>query len=86
MSSAAHHLQCARWDRSAMIDQIHEFSECGEDSACELLHDIQRNISNALDALGEPLCRTPFSFSTDYRPEGWIEPLHPDDWYTGMPR
>ena len=49
--TAAHYLQCARWDMSAMIDQMHEYSECGEDSACELLHDIQRNISKALESM-----------------------------------
>lgn len=82
--TAAHYLQCARWDMSAMIDQMHEYSECGEDSACELLHDIQRNISKALEQMGEPLCRTPYSSRVEYRPEGYIEPLHPDDWYPGM--
>lgn len=83
MSTAAHHLQCARFDMSEMIDQMHEYSECGEDSACELLHDIQRSISKALEALGEPLCRTPFPSSNDYRPANYIDPTHPATWYTG---
>jgi hypothetical protein len=31
--------------------------------------------------MGERLCRLPFPAYVDFRPEGWIEPLHPDAWY-----
>jgi hypothetical protein len=82
--NAAHLLQCARWDVSILIDEQHEFWECGsEGAACEVLHDVQRNISRALTELGHQSCRTPFPYYVDYRPEGWVEPLHPDEWYAG---
>ena len=41
----------------------------------------QRDISAALTLMGERLCRLPFPAHVDFRPEGWIEPLHPDAWY-----
>ncbi len=82
MSIVAYHLQCARWDLSIAINNRHEFWECDSEGAeCEELHDAQRSISAALESMGEQLCRTPFPAYVEYRPEGWVEPLHPDAWY-----
>ena len=82
MNLAAYHLQCARWTMSRLIEDRHEFWVCGSDGAeCEELHDVQRDISAALTLMGERLCRLPFPPHVDFRPEGWIEPLHPDAWY-----
>jgi hypothetical protein len=50
--------------------------------SCEALHDIQRDVSYALKALGQPLCDTPIPDSQDYRPADYVKPLHPDAWYT----
>ena len=80
---AAYHLQCARWDLSILIDEHHDRHAChSADASCEALHDIQRDISYALAALGENLCETPIPDSQEYRPAGYVKPLHPDAWYT----
>ena len=80
---AAYHLQCARWDLSMLIDEHHDRHAChSEDASCEALHDIQRDISYALKALGEKLCETPIPDSQEYRPADYVKPLHPDAWYT----
>ena len=80
---AAYHLQCARWDLSILIDEHHDRHAChSADASCEALHDIQRDISYALKALGEPLCATPIRDAPGYRPADYVKPLHPDAWYT----
>jgi hypothetical protein len=80
---AAYHLQCARWNLSMLIDGHHDQHECDSDgSSCEALHDIQRSVSYALEALGEKLCETPIPDSQEYRPAGYVKPLHLDAWYT----
>ena len=80
---AAYHLQCARWDLSMLIDEYHDGQEChSEGSSCEALHDIQRDVSYALKALGEQLCDTPIRDAPGYRPADYVKPLHPDSWYT----
>ena len=80
---AAYHLQCARWDLSMLINEHHDRHEChSEGSSCEALHDIQRDVSYALEALGEQLCETPIPDSQEYRPADYVKPLHPDAWYT----
>ena len=80
---AAYHLQCARWDLSMLIDEQHDRHEChSKNASCEALHDIQRSVSYALQALGKKLCDTPIPDSQEYRPAGYVKPLHPDAWYT----